>query len=162
MKSPETLAVFKRLSNPFFLKLFMLLRLPAAFRSGVRLDSLGFDKAVASVPYKRFTQNPFKSTYFACLAMAAEFSSGILVMMAIQGKPSVSMLVTEMRSEFVKKATSRTYFTCEDGEKVFDTIAAARTTGVPMAIETIATGRNDAGDVIARFYITWSVKARKS
>ena len=57
---------------------FYFQKLPAAFFSGVRIKEVGETKCRVSVPYKWFTQNPFRSTYFACLAMAAEMSTGAL------------------------------------------------------------------------------------
>jgi hypothetical protein len=61
--------------------------------------------------------NPFRSTYFACLAMAAEMSTGSLAMAQLYKlNPPVSMLVIKVESEYFKKTTGRTSFICEDGE----------------------------------------------
>lgn len=158
--NPASEALRKRLLNPLQLNLFMLLKLPAAFFCGVRLSSLTHDEAVASMPYKWLTQNPFKSTYFACLAMAAEFSSGALVLLAVEGKPKVSMLVTDLRAQFVKKAVSRTFFTCADGAAIRAAVEKTRATGEGVTVTTVAIGRNAQGEEVARFDITWSLKAK--
>ena len=103
-------------NNPFKLNLFLLNKLPAAYFSGVRLVSINDEAAVVKVPYKWFSTNPFKSTYFACLAMAAEMSTGLLAMGSIyKRKPAISMLVVGLTGSFFKKATGITYFTCNDG-----------------------------------------------
>lgn len=159
--SPEATAIKSVLANSFKLRFFLWQKLPSAFWSGLRLDALEYEQATASVPYKRFTQNPFRSTYFACLAMAAEFSTGVLGMMAVQGTPTVALLVVGLRAEFKKKATGRTYFTCTDGAAVFAAVAATRLSGEAIQVETTAIGRNNAGEEVATFYITWSFKARK-
>ena len=57
--------------HPLKFRLFLLANLPSAFFSGVRVQSISDTTAVVTVPYKWFSKNPFKSTYFACLAMAA-------------------------------------------------------------------------------------------
>ena len=71
-----------------------------------------------TVPYKWFSQNPFRSTYFACLAMAAEMSTGVIGdgCICIKENLPVSMLVVKVEAEYFKKATGRTNFVCEDGE----------------------------------------------
>lgn len=42
-------------------------------------DSLTDDAATVSVPYRRLNRNPYRSTFWAVLGMAAEMNSGILV-----------------------------------------------------------------------------------
>lgn len=159
--TPEAHIAKQKLDNKWAFMFFLWRKLPAAFWSGVRLDKLAFDEATASVPYKRFTQNPFHSTYFACLAMAAEFCTGILGMMAVQGAPSVAMLVVDIQGQFLKKAVGRTYFTCTDGAAVFAAVAQTRQTGEAIQLQTTAIGRNEAGEEVAIFRVTWSFKARK-
>ena len=63
------------INNPFKFRLFLLAKLPSAFFSGVRVLVADEKKCVVTVPYKWFSKNPFKSTYFACLSMAAEMST---------------------------------------------------------------------------------------
>src|SRR5687768_328057 len=90
-------------------RLFLLQKLPAAFFSGVRIESISETHCSVSVPFRWFTQNPFRSTYFACLSMAAEMSTGALAMAAVYGRrPAVSLLITGMESRFLKKATGKT------------------------------------------------------
>jgi hypothetical protein len=65
--------------------------------------------------------------YFAVQAMAAELSTGALVMYQIQksGK-KISMLVANNKGNFTKKATGRITFVCENGdliERVEESIA---------------------------------------
>ena len=57
--------------------------------------------------------------YFAVQAMAAELTTGALVMMQIKksGK-KISMLVANNNGNFTKKATGRITFTCLDGDKI--------------------------------------------
>jgi acyl-coenzyme A thioesterase PaaI-like protein len=150
-------------NKSYLMNLFLWYKLPAAYWAGVRLVSVTENQAVAKVPYKRMSQNPFGSTYFACLSMAAELSTGILSLAAIQGaNPSISMLVSKVNSEYLKKATEDTFFYCEDGQKVFESVEKARTTGEAVEIMLKSVGKNAKGVEIARFEITWSFKARKA
>jgi len=117
--------------------------------------------STVSVPYKWFSQNPFRSTYFACLAMAAEMSTGILALAHIHKRqPSVSMLVIKMEAHYYKKAVGRTYFTCEEGIVLKEVIEKAIATGEGQSLTVTSTGKNVVGEKVAEFFITWSFKAK--
>ena len=114
------------IKHPFKFKLFMLSKLPSAFFCGVRVVDADENMCAVKVPYKWLSQNPFKSTYFACLSMAAEMSTGLLGLMHIHKRqPAVSMLVVKIEGNFIKKATGITVFTCEDGSNIRKTIEDA-------------------------------------
>src|SRR6476660_8168328 len=88
-------AFFTLINNPLKFRFFLLKRLPAAYFSGLRVKELSGFTCTVTVPYNWFTQNPFRSTYFACLAMAAEMSTGLLAMLnTYHSKHVISMLVT--------------------------------------------------------------------
>lgn len=157
----EKVEIFrKRMSNPFLYRLFLWLKLPAAFWSGLRLKSIDYEKAVVTIPFKRLTQNPFGSTYFASLSMAAEMSTGVLALMATQGDVPISMLLVKMEAQFTKKAIGITTFTCTDGKKFFDAMDKTRTTGEGLTVNCESIGLNAQGEEVARFNITWSFKAK--
>jgi Domain of unknown function (DUF4442) len=155
-------AFIELMGNPVRLRYFLIRRLPSAFFSGVRVKKLDKGYAEVTVPYKWFSQNPFRSTYFACLSMAAEMSTGLLAMMHIYDrKPAVSMLVLSVNGSFHKKATGITTFRCDDGENLRKVIDEAILTGEGKTIQTSSRGHNDKGELVADFIITWSFKARK-
>ena len=140
---------------------FMLAKLPSAFICGVRVSALNPQEAIVSVPFTWLSQNPFNSTYFACLSMAAEMSTGLLALGHLHKRQSaVSMLVTKVNGTFVKKATERIYFTCADGDAILLAIETAVTTGEGQVVSVTSNGRTAAGDVVAIFTIEWSFKAR--
>ncbi len=142
-------------------QLFMIRNLPSAWFSGVRLIDLEEDHAVVSVPYKWFSKNPFRSTYFACQAMAAEMSTGILAMAHLhESNPPVSMLVTKLEGEFKKKAVERVYFTCDDGHAIREAIEKTKRTGEAVSLVTKSIGKSREGTEISRFTVVWGFKAR--
>ena len=160
--SSTTLEFIRLMKHPVKFRVFLLLKLPAAFFSGVRLKEIDEAHAVVTVPYKWFSQNPFKSTYFACLAMAAEMSTGTLSMMHLYKRtPSVSMLVVKLEAVYFKKATGITQFTCSDGEALKNAIEQAVATQEGQIFTAMSSGVNAAGEKIADFFITWSFKAKK-
>lgn len=149
------------MKHPVKFRMFLFSKLPAAFFSGVRLRDIDESKCVTTVPYKWFSQNPFRSTYFACLAMAAEMTTGSLGLMYIhKRKPAVSMLVVKLEAVYFKKATGLTIFTCADGEKIKAVIEHAVASGEGESFTASSYGVNEQGEKIADFFITWSFKKK--
>lgn len=157
----QTNKFLKLVQHPIKFRLFLLLKLPAAYLSGVRVKSIDSQSATVTVPYKWLSQNPFKSTYFACLAMAAEMSTGLLSMLTTyNSKPAISMLVTGLEAVYHKKATGLTTFTCMDGDAIKAIIKECITTNEAQTFKATSIGVDEAGQAIASFYITWSFKAK--
>ena len=151
----------QQINNPFKQRFFLLSKLPAAYFSGVRILMADEEKCVVTVPYKWFSKNPFKSTYFACHSMAAEMSTGVLAMAHLYKRnPPVSMLVTRVVGDFTKKAVSRTSFTCEEGGKIREAIEEAISSREGRTITVRSYGRNSAGEIVAQFEVTWSFKVK--
>jgi hypothetical protein len=94
--------------------------------------------------------------------MAAELSTGALAManVAASAKP-VSMLVLKVESEYMKKATASTVFTCNDGDLFERSIAECIKTGGAIQVRAGSVGKNPDGEIIATFFITWSFKVKK-
>ena len=150
------------MKHPVKFRIFLFTKLPSAYFAGVRIQSVDENKCSVSVPFKWFSQNPFRSTYFACLSMAAEMSTGALAMGHLfKKKPLVSMLVVKTEAEYFKKAADKTTFTCEDGTLIKQMIDEAITTGEARTIRVKSEGKNKAGEIVAVFHITWSFKAKK-
>ena len=151
------------IGHPVKSRLFLLWKLPAAFFSGVRIRKIDMDRSVVSVPYKWLTQNPFRSTYFASLAMAAEMSTGALAMIHVYNRsPAVSMLITNMDATYLKKATGRTFFVCEGGKQIKETIESSIDANESKSVTVTSTGTNKNGELIAIFHFTWSFKVKNS
>jgi hypothetical protein len=155
-------ADFIRLAkHPIRFRMFLFFKLPSAFFSGVRVSDIDENKCSVTVPYKWFSQNPFHSTYFACLSMAAEMSTGALAMAYLYKRnPAVSMLVIKSVADYFKKASGTTTFTCHDGRLIEQIIEKAITSGEAQTITVKSVGINEAKEVVAEFFITWSFKKR--
>lgn len=161
--NPNAPAFIKLMKHPVKFRMFLFSKLPSAFFAGVRIKEVDKKKCVVTVPYKWFSQNPFRSTYFACLSMAAELSTGSLSMIHIYKRiPPVSMLVIKVESEYFKKAVGKTIFICEDGELISKTIEESILTGEARMVRAKSTGKNKDGELVAEFYITWSFKPKST
>jgi hypothetical protein len=154
-------AFSKRIRSSFFFMQFLLLNLPSAYFSGLKIEFFDNTRAVISVKKKWFNKNPFHSIYFAVLTMAGEMSTGILCMGNIyKRQPALSMLVVEQRSLYHKKATGKILFTCEDGNKIMNAVEAAMASSNAVAVSCYSKGTNSNNELVAECWITWSFKSR--
>src|SRR5258708_35913903 len=123
----STAKFIRLMRNPLKFRLYLFARLPSAYFSGLKIREIDEWHCVTSVPYKWFSQNPFRSTYFACLSMAAEMSTGALAMAHVyRHAPPISMLVIKLEATYFKKATGLTRFTCMDGASIRQTTHSSR------------------------------------
>ncbi|MDQ6758211.1 MAG: DUF4442 domain-containing protein [Bacteroidota bacterium] len=151
----------KMVKHPVKFRMFLFWKLPAAFFSGVRIKEINEDRSEVSVPFKWLTQNPFRSTYFASLAMAAEMSTGVLGMMHVyKSKPAISMLIINMQAFYYKKATGKTFFVCAEGKEIRDAIENSIFSNETKSVNAKSIGTNKDGDVVAEFLFTWSFKVK--
>lgn len=140
----------------------MLTSLPAALFAGVRVEKLDEASSTISIRYSWFSKNPFKSIYFACLAMAAEMSSGILALVhTIDKQPTVSMLVFNMQASFNKKAVGKINFVCNDGNLIKQSVEKAIATSEGVTCETVSKGYDADGNCVAEFRIVWTFKQKQ-
>ena len=160
--NPHAAKFLKLIKHQIKYRMFLFYKLPAAFFSGVRIIDADETKSKVSVPFKWITQNPFRSTYFASLAMAAELSTGVLAMThTYKRKPPISMLVTKMEANYFKKATGKTIFVCEEGKQISDIIEEIILTRESKNITVRSVGKNKDGELIAEFFFTWSFKMKQ-
>lgn len=148
------------LHSPLKMALYMLQRLPTLLFWGVRIKKVSGQEAVVTLPYGWRTQNPFRSIYFAAQCGAAEFSTGLLALVHLHGKGRVSMLITRVEADFVKKADSLVTFTCTDGELMRSAIEQAIQTGKAVTFTARSVGVQANGEIVAQLLFTWSFKSK--
>lgn len=141
---------------------YLLRKLPLGFVAGLRVEHFSSNKSVVSVPYNRLTSNPFRSTYFAPLTMAAELSSGLFALQGVlASEVPVSMLVVGMKGQFLKKARSRIRFESRDGEAISAAIAACSHTDEGQEVVVQTSGFDNDGLEVARFEFHWTFRRKK-
>ena len=140
---------------------FLFFKLPSAFWSGVRAKSINETQCVVSVKHRWANQNPFKSMYFAVQAMAAELSTGAIVMLHIQkSKRNISMLVANNKGNFSKKATGRITFTCNDGHLIEDAVKKTIETGEGQTFWMKSIATNEKGEKVSEMDFEWSIRLK--
>lgn len=140
---------------------FLLFKLPSAYISGVRVKEIDGVKCVVSVKHRWINQNPFNSMYFAVQAMAAELTTGALVMYHIKKSGrKISMLVANNKGNFTKKATGRIKFTCVDGHLIEDAIKQTIATGEGQTFWMKSLGVNEKGEQVSEMDFEWSIRIK--
>jgi hypothetical protein len=147
--------------SPRKLNFFLLLKLPAAFFTGVRTTYLDEHKCVVKVRHRWINQNPFKSMFWAVQGMAAELTTGALMMVKIRNSGhKISMLVANNKGSFVKKAKGKITFQCNEGASIDDAIRKAIETGEGQTLWLHAKGVDAQGDEVSSFAFEWTLKVK--
>lgn len=147
--------------TPSKINLFLMTNLPSAWLCGVRLKMINHKHCITTVTHKWINKNPFHSMYFAVQAMAAELSTGALVMKEINDSgQNISMLVAENSSSFHKKAKGKITFTCEDIELVKTNIENCLTNPEGQKFWMTSLAKNELGDIVSEFKFQWTVRKK--
>ncbi len=147
--------------TPGKLNTFTLFKLPLVWLSGIRVKHIDSEKCVVSVKHRWINQNPFRSMFWAVQGMAAELTTGAMVMDQIRNSgKKISMLVANNNATFSKKATGRITFTCTDGGKIQDAIRQTVQTGEGQTIWMQSVGQDEQGDVVSTFNFEWTIRIK--
>ncbi len=147
--------------SPSKINTFLLFKLPSAYFTGVRVKTISENHCVTTVRHRWINQNPFKSIFWAVQGMAAELSTGALVMAAIRANDkNISMLVANNKATFSKKAKGRITFNCNDGKQIKTAIETAITSGEGQTCWMKSEGRDSVGDLVSTFEFEWTIKIK--
>jgi hypothetical protein len=143
------------------LNTFLFFNLPSAYLCGVCVKFIDTAKCVVSVKHRWINQNPFKSMYFAVQAMAAELTTGALIMNHIQmSNQKFSMLVVQNKAVYTKKATGRITFECNDGLLVKQVIERSISSGEGESFWMKSIGTDEKGIQVSEMDFEWSVRIK--
>jgi hypothetical protein len=150
-------------AKPGQINTFLLFKLPSAFFTGVRVKSITETTCVTTAKHRWINQNPFKSMFWAVQGMAAELSTGALVMSCIKDSSQpISMLVANNKANFSKKARGRIMFTCTDGNLIKNAISNTIASGEGQTCRMKSIGVDQNGDIVSTFEFEWTVKVRNN
>lgn len=143
------------------INMFSFFKLPAVWWTGIRLREIDEKRAIVTVRHRWINQNPFKSLFWAVQGMAAELSTGAMVMRQIKKSGrNISMLVANNNANFSKKATGKITFSCDEGQLVADAIGKAIETGEGQTLWMRSVGINEEGVVVSTFNFEWTLKLK--
>tara|TARA_B100000963_G_C22297638_1_gene524260 strand:- start:153 stop:608 length:456 start_codon:yes stop_codon:yes gene_type:complete len=143
------------------LNLFLILNLPSAFLCGVRVKRLDSENCHVGVRHSWINKNPFNSIFWAVQGMAAELSTGALIILKINElNQNISMLVLRNEAQFTKKAKGRITFKCIQGLEIDNALKKAIDTGMGQTVLLKSEGRDSSGDLVSKFSFEWTLKIK--
>lgn len=154
------MSLLRSINSPWRFRLFLWWKLPAAAFMGIQIKHCAAQQAVVRLPYGWRSQNPFRSIYFAAQCAAAEMSTGLLALAALEGREPTSMLVVHVEAEFLKKASGALLFTCDQGDAIAQTVEKALQTGEAQTLRALSVGTLPDGSEAARVWVTWSFRKK--
>ena len=144
--------------TPNRINVFNFFKLPSVWWCGIRVTKIDEISCQVKVVHKWINQNPFKSMFWAVQGMAAELSTGVLIMEAIQNSNrEVSMLVLNNRANFSKKARGKVLFECDQKQKLIRAMNRLVKTKKPQTIWLSSKGIDQDGDTVSNFQFEWSL-----
>lgn len=147
--------------SPNKLNSFLMFKLPSAYLCGVRVKAISENSCEVTVKHRWINQNPFNSMFWAVQGMAAELTTGALMMMKIrQSGKKISMLVANNKATFTKKATGKIRFVCNEGHLIDVAIEKAIATGEGQTIWMQSIGVNSEGVEVSTFNFEWTIKLK--
>lgn len=147
--------------SPSKINAFLFFKLPSAYLCGVRVRAISENKCVTTVRHRWINQNPFNSLFWAVQGMAAELSTGALVMACIkESNQNISMLVVTNKGTFSKKAKGKITFTCSDGGLIKNAIQHTLESKEGQTVVMKSKGVDAAGDIVSVFEFEWTLKKK--
>ena len=144
--------------TPFGINLYTFFNLPSAWWCGVRVKKITRKYCSTNVNLNWINKNPFKSMFWAIQGMAAELSTGVLIMQASKSlKCDISMLVINNKATFTKKAKGQIVFSCNNGEAVEKTFTKLLKTNKFQTLWLQAIGVDEEGDIVSTFDFEWTL-----
>jgi hypothetical protein len=147
--------------SPKKITAFTFFKLPSVFWLGIRVKTIDDNCCTVRVKHRWISQNPFKSLFWAVQGMAAELSTGAMVMSCIKDSDKkISMLVANNKATFLKKATGKINFTCNNGQLIKKVIDDAIVSGEGQTCWMKSEGVNEDGIVVSVFEFEWTLKVK--
>jgi hypothetical protein len=144
--------------TPIRINIFNFFKLPSVWWCGIRVTKIDDVSCQVKVVHRWINQNPFKSMFWAVQGMAAELTTGVLIMEAIQNsKRKVSMLVLNNRANFSKKARGKVLFECDEKQKLSKAMNQLIKTQKPQSIWLTSKGIDQNGDIVSTFKFEWTL-----
>jgi hypothetical protein len=146
------------------LKFYTFCKIPMAFFASPKITEINDTTITMRIPLNFRTRNHLKCMYFGALAVGADLSSGFLAHELIRrSKQPIQLIFKTLDAQFLKRAESDVYFTCNDGDKIHTLVdkAIESKQREETPLEVIATTPDKLGEeAVAKFQLILSVKEK--
>ena len=144
--------------TPKGINLFTFFNLPSAWWSGVRVVKITPVTCEVKVHLLWINKNPFNSMFWAIQGMAAELSTGVLIMQEAKDLDiKISMLVINNKANFTKKAKGELVFSCRPNDLIKNTFQNLLETKNPQTLWLQSRGIDEKGDTVSTFDFEWTL-----
>lgn len=144
--------------TPKGINLFTFFNLPSAWWSGVRVEKITPVTCDVKVHLLWINKNPFNSMFWAIQGMAAELSTGVLIMQEAKDLDiKISMLVINNKANFTKKAKGKLVFSCRPNDLIKNTFQNLLETKNPQTLWLQSRGIDEKGDTVSTFDFEWTL-----
>lgn len=150
------------LKETMTLKAWAFFKVPMLFFMGPVVRELSLKKAVISMGLGFRTKNHFNAMYMGALVGGADLAAGILAMKIMKFKKKrLSLAFKSVSADFIKRAESKVFFVCSDGDLIEEMIESALSSGerknMKVSVEAFCP-KKISGEPVAKFDMTLSVK----
>ena len=144
--------------TPKGINIFTFFNLPSAWWSGVRVEKITPVTCDVKVHLLWINKNPFNSMFWAVQGMAAELSTGVLIMQEAKDLDiKISMLVINNKANFTKKAKGKLVFSCRPNDLIKNTFQNLLETKNPQTLWLQSRGIDEKGDTVSTFDFEWTL-----
>ena len=144
--------------TPKEINTFTFFNLPSAWLTGVRVVKITSAICEVKVRLQWINKNPFKSMFWAVQGMAAELSTGVLLMKEAKDLDiKISMLVINNKANFTKKAKGKLVYSCRPSDSIRNTFQNLLETKNPQTLWLQSKGTDEKGDTVSTFDFEWTL-----
>ncbi len=140
----------------------MWAQMPLLAMAGPRFREVSAERCELVLPFGWRTKNIFGTMYFGASLMAAEATTGGLVLCRGAAADDISYIVTGVSADFVDKAQSEVTFRCEQGQEVAQAFEEARRRSDRFEREFQVVGEREDGVQTAQVTVRWSFRGRSA
>jgi hypothetical protein len=130
-----------------------------------RVIEMSDTQGILMMRFKRRTKNHVNSMYFGVLAVGAELAAGVLALNIInKQKNKIVFVFKDFQGEFLKRCEGDTYFICDEGLQISETISKLKEThirqNVTLNVSAIVPSQF-ANEAVCKFKLTLSINLKK-
>lgn len=155
----------KKWRDTLLLRIFGCLKVPMIGYLSPRVLHLDTDRCEVLIPLSRRAKNHLSSMYFGALCVGADCAGGLIAFEeASKSTVPVNIVFKSIRGDFLKRPQTDVHFVCKDGQKARELIEMAVIDGErhEREVEIKAYTHSPEKQLVAQFYLTLSVRARRS
>lgn len=150
----------KNIVHTMQMRAFGITKVPLLFLTSPKVIRLDDKTCEVLIPLRKIVKNHIGSMYFGALAIGADTCVGYLAFAKIKNsQKNIQLVFKDFKANFIKRSEADTYFICDEGSLIAETIEKALSTGERVN-QTIKARAEAKGERVADFELTLSLKLK--